>query len=185
MDQKRQNTAKEIGNDIDIAKVFAMDFTKNNWRPSKYASVQDKVAETTVWAFSKTTRTPAQVNVICEKAQDVKHISFCRTLYTSSRTTWLPFWLHSPIINNPLINIEAMTLQNVRYLRLDFKWALDQSILRSKFEILAKISTILISCLHPLRPMVPIPKTVRIKKNANCNRSKRDTTQHDLQQQIR
>jgi hypothetical protein len=30
MDQKRQNTAKEIGNDIDIAKVFAMDFTKNN-----------------------------------------------------------------------------------------------------------------------------------------------------------
>ena len=28
MDQKRQNTAKEIGNDIDIAKVFAMDFAK-------------------------------------------------------------------------------------------------------------------------------------------------------------
>ena len=78
MDQKRQNTAKEIGNDIDIAKVFAMDFTKNNWRPSKYASVQD-IAETTVWAFSKTTRTPAQVNVICEKVQGVKHISFCRT----------------------------------------------------------------------------------------------------------
>lgn len=30
MDQKRQNTAKEIGNDIDIANVFAIDFTKNN-----------------------------------------------------------------------------------------------------------------------------------------------------------
>jgi len=54
MDQKRQNTAKEIGNDIDIANVFAIDFT---------------------------------------------------------------FWLHSPIINNPFINIEAMTLQNVRYLK--------------------------------------------------------------------
>ena len=29
MDQKRQNTAKDIGNDIDIAKVFAMDLTEN------------------------------------------------------------------------------------------------------------------------------------------------------------
>jgi len=28
MDQKRTKTAKEIGNDIDIAKVFAIDFTE-------------------------------------------------------------------------------------------------------------------------------------------------------------